>query len=123
MSSENKRVAKSGRVYYTRSKAYVPVDKKKDIPPFMHSKTNPYYLAYFERKKEIRSQYPFWHKMSSEQWRDYYNRVYTLMQTDADYQHWAKVINATERQKINWDIIDRKIARHEEYPNGFTHDM
>jgi hypothetical protein len=60
--------------------------------------------------------------MSPEQWREYYERVYRLMQTDADYQHWSKVINATERQKINWDVIDRKIARQEQYPNGFTHD-
>jgi hypothetical protein len=122
MGSENKRVAKSGRVYYTRNKAYIPVDKKKDIPPFMHSKTNPHYLAYFERKTAIRREYPFWNKMSSEQWRGYYERVYTLMQTDADYLHWIKVINATERQKINWDTLDRKIQRQKDYPNGFTHD-
>ena len=122
MSSENKRVAKSGRVYYTRNKAYVPLDKKTDIKPFMHSKTDPYYLAYFQKKTEIRNQYPFWNKMSSEQWRDYYERIYRLMQTDEDYIYWSKVINATERQKINWDIIDRKIQRQNEYPNGFTHD-
>jgi hypothetical protein len=122
MSSENKRVAKSGRVYYTRSKAYVPLDKKKDIPPFMHSRTDPHYLRYFERKKEIRSQYPFWHKMTQEEWREYYERVYTLIQTDADYIHWIKVINASERQKINWDVLDRKIQRQKDYPNGFTHD-
>ena len=47
MGSENKRVAKSGRVYYTRSKAYIPLDKKKDITPFMHSRTDPHYLRYF----------------------------------------------------------------------------
>ena len=123
MSSPNKRTAKSGRVYYTRSKAYIPVEKKKDITPFMHSKTDPHYLRYFERKTSIRNEYPFWNKMSPEQWRDYYERIYRLMQTDEDYQYWIKVVNATERQKINWDIIDRKIARHEEYPNGFTHDM
>jgi len=122
MSSEFKRVSKSGRVYYTRNTSYTPVEKKKDIPPFMHSKTNPYYLAYFERKTQIRSEYPFWNKMSPEQWREYYERVYRLMQTDADYQHWSKVINATERQKINWDVIDRKIQRGKDYPNGFTHD-
>jgi hypothetical protein len=122
MSSENKRVAKSGRVYYTRSKAYIPLDKKKDIPPFMHSKTNPYYLAYFERKKEIRSQYPFWHKMTQEEWREYYNKVYTLMQTDEDYLYWSKVVNASIRQQINWDVLDRKIQRQKDYPNGFTHD-
>jgi hypothetical protein len=122
MSSPNKRVAKSGRVYYTRNKAYITLDKKKDIAPFMHSKTNPYYLQYFERKKEIRSQYPFWHKMTQEEWREYYERIYTLMQTDGDYQYWIKVVNASERQKINWDILDRKIQRQKDYPNGFTHD-
>jgi hypothetical protein len=122
MGSENKRTAKSGRVYYTRNKAYIPVDKKKDIPPFMHSRTDPHYLRYFERKTRIRNEYPFWNKMSSEQWRGYYERVYTLMQTDADYLHWIKVINATERQKINWETLDRKIQRQKDYPNGFTHD-
>jgi hypothetical protein len=122
MSSPHKRVAKSGRVYYTRSKAYIPIEKKKDIAPFMQSKTNPYYLAYFERKKKLRSEYPFWNKMTMEQWREYYNKVYTLIQTDEDYQYWSKVINATERQKINWDILDRKIQRQKEYPNGFSHD-
>lgn len=122
MSSLNKRVAKSGRVYYTKNKSYIPLDKKKDIAPFMHSKTNPYYLAYFERKKEIRSQYPFWHKMTQEEWREYFERVYTLMQTDGDYLYWSKVVNATERQKINWDVLDRKIQRQKDYPNGFSHD-
>jgi hypothetical protein len=123
MGSENKRVAKSGRVYYTRNKAYIPLDKKKDIQPFMHSTTDPHYLRYFERKTQIRSEYPYWHKMSPEQWRGYYERVYTLMQTDEDYQHWIKVVNATERQKIDWDTLDRKIQRSKDYPNGFTHDM
>ena len=123
MSSENKRVAKSGRIYYTQSKPYIAPEKKRDIPPFMHSTTDPYYLAYFQKKTEIRREYPFWHKMSPEQWRDYYERIYRLMQTDADYQYWIKEVNATEKQKTNWDTLDRKIARHEEYPNGFTHDM
>jgi len=123
MSSENKRVAKSGRIYYTQSKPYIAPEKKRDIPPFMHSTTDPHYLAYFERKTQIRSEYPFWSKMSPEQWRGYYERIYRLMQTDADYQHWAKEVNATEKQKTNWDIIDRKNARDKEYPNGFTHDM
>jgi len=123
MSSENKRVAKSGRIYYTQSKPYIAPEKKRDIPPFMHSTTDPYYLAYFQKKTEIRREYPFWHKMSPEQWRDYYERIYRLMQTDADYQYWIKIVNATEKQKTNWDTLDRKIARHEEYPNGFTHDM
>jgi len=123
MSSENRRVAKSGRIYYTQSKPYIPPEKKRDIPPFMHSTTDPYYLAYFQKKTEIRREYPFWHKMSPEQWRDYYERIYRLMQTDADYQYWIKEVNASERQKINWDVIDRKIARQEQYPNGFTHDM
>ena len=123
MNSPHKRVAKSGRVYYTRNKSYIPVEKKKDIAPFMHSKTNPYYLAYFERKTQIRNEYPFWNKMTPIQWREYYERVYRLMQTDEDYQYWSKVVNASIRQQINWDILDRKIARQEEYPNGFTHDM
>jgi len=123
MSSENKRVAKSGRIYYTQSKPYIAPEKKRDIPPFMHSTTDPHYLRYFERKTQIRSEYPFWSKMSPEQWRGYYERIYRLMQTDADYQHWAKEVNATEKQKTNWDIIDRKNARDKEYPNGFTHDM
>ena len=123
MSSPFKRVAKSGRVYYTRNKSYIPVEKKKDILPFMHSKTDPYYLQYFERKTKIRNEYPFWNKMTPIQWREYYERVYRLMQTDEDYQYWIKVVNATERQKINWDIIDRKIQRHEQYPNGFSHDL
>jgi len=123
MNSPFKRTAKSGRVYYTRSKAYVPPEKKRDIPPFMHSTTDPYYLAYFQKKTEIRREYPFWSKMSPIQWRDYYERIYRLMQTDEDYQHWAKEVNATNRQQINWDILDRKNARDKEYPNGFTHDM
>lgn len=122
MSSPYKRVAKSGRVYYTKSQAYTPVERKKDIKPFMHSKDDPHYLAYFERKQKIKSEYPFWNKMTQEEWREYYNRVYTLMQTDEDYQYWSKVVKATLRQQINWDILDRKIARQEQYPNGFSHD-
>jgi hypothetical protein len=122
MPSQYKKTSKTGRVYYTKNKSYVPVEQKKDIKPFMHSRTNPYYLAYFERKTKIRSEYPFWNKMTQNQWREYYERVYRLMQTDDDYIHWSKVINATERQKINWDVIDRKIQRQLEYPNGFSHD-
>ena len=123
MSSPFKRVAKSGRVYYTKSQAYKAVEKTKDIPPFMHSTTDPHYLAYFERKQKIRSEYPFWSKMTPIQWRDYYERIYRLMQTDADYLYWIKEVNASIRQQINWDVLDRKIARDKEYPNGFTHDM
>lgn len=123
MGSENKRVSKSGRIYYTRNPAYKAVERTTDIPPFMHSRTDPHYLRYFEKKTEIRNQYPFWSKMSPEQWRGYYERVYTLMQTDVDYQHWIKIVNATERQKIDWDTLDRKIQRSKDYPNGFAHDM
>lgn len=123
MSSPFKRVAKSGRVYYTKSQAYKAVERTTDIKPFMQSKTDPHYLAYFERKQKIKSEYPFWNKMSQEQWRDYYERIYRLMQTDEDYQYWIKEVNASIRQKINWDVLDRKIARDKEYPNGFTHDM
>ena len=122
MSSPHKRVAKSGRVYYTKRQEYIPIQRSKDMKPFMHSNTNPYYLQYFERKTQIRNEYPFWNKMTPEQWREYYERVYTLMQTDEDYQYWIKVINATERQKIDWGILDRKIDRQREYPNGFSHD-
>ena len=122
MSSPHKRVAKSGRVYYTRSRAYIPVDKKKDIKPFMHSTTDPHYLAYFERKQKIKSEYPFWNKMTQAEWREYYERVYTLIQTDEDYQYWIRETNASLRQQINWDVLDRKIQRQKEYPNGFTHD-
>ena len=122
MSSEWKRTAKSGRVYYTKRKEYIPIERSKDMKPFMHSKTDPYYLAYFERKQKIRSEYPFWYKMTQAECREYYERVYRLMQTDEDYIYWIKVINATERQKINWNIIDRKIQRQKEYPNGFSHD-
>jgi hypothetical protein len=123
MTSPYKRVAKSGRVYYTKSQEYKAVEKTKDIKPFMHSKTDPYYLAYFERKQAIRREYPFWNKMTQEQWRDYYERVYRLMQTDEDYLYWIKVVKASIRQQINWDVLDRKIERQREYPNGFTHDM
>jgi hypothetical protein len=123
MSSSNKRIAKSGRIYYTKSKDYVRGEKKNDYPPFMHSTTDPYYLAYFQKKTAIRSEYPFWHKMSSEQWRDYYERIYRLMQTDADYQHWIKEVNASIKQNINWEVIDRNIQRSKDYPNGFSHDM
>ena len=49
-----------------------------DKRPYMHSKTDPNYLAYHSRKMKLRSEYPNWMKMSREQWLEYYTKVIEL---------------------------------------------
>lgn len=95
----------------------------RDKTPYQHSKTDPHYLRYHKRKMGIRNGYPLWNAMERGQWKEYYTRIFELVHTDADYQYWIREVNTTERQKIDWDVLDRKIQRSKEYPNGFSHDM
>jgi hypothetical protein len=48
-----RRVSVNGRVYYVNLDTVKQL-RTKDIKPFMHSKDDPYYLAYFERKQKIK---------------------------------------------------------------------
>ena len=118
-----KRVASSGRVYYVNLDiARKKSTRKNDIPPFMQSKSDEHYLRYFERKRKIRSEYPFWNQMTMSQWKEYFGRIYTLMLTDEDYQYWINVVNETEKQKGDRGRLERKIQRSKDNPNGFLCD-
>jgi len=120
------RTAKSGRKYYHNPNYISPSKKlsqrKKDVTPFMQSKDDPYYLRYYEKKKAIRDEYPFWNQMTMSQWREYFQRVYTLMLTDEDYLHWIHVVNEKEKDRINREILERKIQRNKENPFGGIYD-
>jgi hypothetical protein len=100
------RVTKDGRKYYHNPNKYyerkAKIDeerKKEGLPPitgkdFTRSKPycydpkSPSYMRFWKKKEEIRNEYPKWVHMNREQCREYYSRVWDLIQNDADYQQW-----------------------------------
>lgn len=93
-----------------------------DKRPYMHSKTDPNYLAYHKKKMKIRSKYPNWNKMKREEWLEYYRTVLELTQTDPDYKEYFEVTLAGRVEKEKLEILKRKIQKNKANPNGFYHD-
>jgi hypothetical protein len=114
------RTAKSGRKYYHNPTAYE--DKRNElqkkleeegkeprgeydnqrVKPLCSDKKSPVYMRYFEKKLKIRRQYPNWVNMSREQHRQYFSRIWDLMQEE-DYKEWNwERRTCREREKDNW---------------------
>jgi hypothetical protein len=123
-----KEISNDGKEYWRYSLMDKKVNSKEnfiiadDKRPYMHSKTDPNYLAYHKRKMKLRSVYPNWMKMSREQWLEYYTKVIELTQTDRDYKHYFEVTLEGIVEKEKRDVLLRKIERNRENPNGFTSD-
>jgi hypothetical protein len=116
-----RRTSKSGKVYYYDESKYKKKSRPslRDTRPLQQSKTDEYYLRYFERKMEIRSEYPTWNEMSSDQWRNYFQRIYELTMIDEDYKHWMWVINQTDQDKLKEEKWERAEEKRKNY-NGST---
>jgi hypothetical protein len=114
------RTAKSGRVYYHNPNAYK--DKQKElqkkleeegrelrgeydtqrIKPLCYDESHPAYMRYFQKKVEIRNQYPGWKWMTRDEYREYFRRIWDLMQEE-DYKEWKwDTRTMEERVKDNW---------------------
>jgi len=98
---------------------FITADDKR---PYMHSKTDPHYLAYHSRKMKIRSEYHNWNKMKREEWLEYFRKVLELTQTDRDYKHYFEVTLEGVVQKEKAERLQRKIDRNKDNPNGFQSD-
>lgn len=114
------RVAKSGRVYYHNPTAYK--DKKAEerkkleaegrqlrgeydsqrVKPLCYDEKHPAYMRYFEKKVQIRSEYPNWVWMTREECREYYKRIWDLM-GEEDFKEWKwDTRTMEERTKDEW---------------------
>jgi hypothetical protein len=60
--------------------------------------------------------------MERGEWLLYYQQVLELTQTDTDYKHYFEVTLEGRVKKEKIRVLQRKIDRNTEYPNGFTHD-
>jgi hypothetical protein len=127
------RMSKSGRKYYHNPNKYIPktartvrpleergkwLNRKDDISsrskPYCYDKKSEYYMRYWDRKNEIRQEYPKWVHMSREECREYYGRVWDLMQNDEDYKKWKwETRTLIERNKDQW--WEEQKEREDEY--------
>jgi hypothetical protein len=114
------RIAKSGRVYYHNPNAYR--DKRRElqkkleeegrelrgeynnqrVKPLCYDENHPAYLRYFEKKVQIRGEYPNWVYMKRDEHREYFSRIWDLMQGE-DYKEWKwDTRTMEERVKDEW---------------------
>jgi hypothetical protein len=101
------RMSKSGRKYYHNPNRYIPktarttrspeergkwLNVKNDISsrtkPYCYDPKSEFYMKYWDKKNEIRQQYPKWVHMSREQCREYYGKIFDLINYDEDYRQW-----------------------------------
>lgn len=122
-----KETGSNGKQYWRYSKDKKVNSKENfiiadDKRPYMHSKTDPHYLAYHSRKMKIRSEYHNWNKMKREEWLEYFRKVLELTQTDKDYKHYFEVVLEGVVEKEKAERLQRKIDRNKDNPNGFQSD-
>jgi hypothetical protein len=131
------RVSKSGRKYYHNPTRYKEIKEEKiqkilaegGNPParaYEHknqrSKSICYdpdsesYMRYFEKKVELRKEYPSWVHMKRDEYREYFKRLWDLILFDEDFQHWLKVDSKTIEEKRTdewWEEKKRKDADYD----------
>jgi hypothetical protein len=114
------RVAKSGRVYYHNPNAYK--DKRRELQkkleeegrelrgeydtqrtkPLCYDENHPAYMRYYEKKLQIRNEYPNWVHMRRDEYREYFRRIWDLMQEE-DYKEWKwDTRTLEEKSKDDW---------------------
>jgi len=119
------RTSKSGRKYYhnpTKYRERKEEEQRKIMEkggeptrkPYEHTKQrstpicsdpkSEAYMRYYEKKKEIRSEYPNWVHMKRDQYREYYKRIWNLILFDEDFQQWFRVDSKTlaEKEEDQW---------------------
>jgi hypothetical protein len=115
------RTSKSGRKYYHNPNSYAELKRKKRelakkegkeirgeydkqrSSIYCADKNNEAYMRYFQKKSEIRHEYPNWVHMYKEEWREYFKRVLNLMETDEDYlQYKLETKTLAEKEEDIW---------------------
>lgn len=81
---------------------------KQRVVPLCHAPKSESYMKYFQRKSEIRSEYPKWLSMNKEQHREYFRRVLDLMQTDKDLRYYLEVECETIQEKWKREKLERE---------------
>lgn len=132
------RTSKSGRKYYHNPTKYKEIKEAKErkileeggeparaqyehsnqrSKPICQDKDSEAYMRYYEKKLEIRNEYPNWVHMKRAQYREYFNRLWDLMMHGEDFQHWFRVDSKTqkERDEDEWWVERKK--KDEDY-NG-----
>ena len=126
------RVSRSGRKYWWNPGHYQKRIKKENekreregmkllgqsdgvrTKPYCYDKDSPSYMKYYEKKVNIRNEYPKWVHMNREQCREYYARVWDLMNYDEDYRQWKwESRTLAERTEDEW--WEEKKRKDEEY--------
>lgn len=126
------RISKSGRKYWWNPDAYerriIKENQKREregkkllgksntekTKPYCYDKDSPTYMRYWEKKQEIRNEYPKWVHMDRDDCREYYGRVWDLIQNDVDYQQWKEESKTLEeRSKDEW--WEERKRKDEEY--------
>jgi hypothetical protein len=132
------RIAKSGRKYWYNPNAYqlekeriakrlgeqqtplITYDGAKTTV-YRADKTNAAYGRYYEKKLQIRSEYPIWRKMKREDWREYMSRILNLIHNDEDYKQYKEETKTIADRLLDarWEELKRKEenydGRNDEY--------
>jgi hypothetical protein len=126
------RLTKDGRKYYHNPNKYyerktkINEEREKEgLPPITgkdFTRSKPYcydpksesYMRYYQKKEEIRNDYPKWVHMSREQCIEYYGKIWDLMNYDEDYRQWKwESRTLAERTEDEWWI--EKKRKEEDY--------
>lgn len=95
-------------------------DIKSRVKPICSDEYSESYMRYWERKNEIRQEYPTWVHMKREQWQEYFSRIWVLMETDSDYLQWKEESKTLEERKEDQRWIER--LESEKNYNGSSDD-
>ena len=97
-----KRTAKSGRTYWVNLSKRTRGDGARTIP-FCADKNSEAYMRYYNKKLELRNQYPMWTRMKQPEWKEYMNRIMTMMISDVDFLKYEREYNSLVE-----DALDKK---------------
>jgi hypothetical protein len=126
------RVSKSGRKYYHNPTQYkerteelrlkrekIGVKTRGEYPNqrvniICSDKTSDAYMRYYKQKCDIRGEYKKWVFMSREEHLEYFKKLWLLIE-GKDFQHWFKVDNKTQVEKMEDDWWERKLQKEKDY--------
>lgn len=126
------RISKSGRKYWWNPDAYKQRIQKENVlrekegkkllgeiynvktKSYCYDKDSESYMRYWNKKDTIRNEYPKWVYMNREQCREYYSRVWDLIQNDVDYLQWKEESKTLEERNLDTKWEERK-RKDEEY--------
>lgn len=127
------RIAKNGRKYYHNPLTYQERKKrineeriKEGLPPtgndnvtrskpYCYDNESPAYMRYYEKKCSIRNEYPKWVHMKREHWREYYSKVWDLIQYDSDYLQWKEESKNMDEKMLDlwWEEKNQKDKKYD----------